>query len=118
VLNNFGPDLYDEWIAAKIPWTDACIKQSFEMFDSIVQTKGYVLGGTQRILSTADADGADQHSGTRSVDQTRWLYVRQPQCAAGTYPDSVAGSLAANVADAKVVRFDAGDVMPASLQQA
>lgn len=35
-----------------------------------------------------------------------------------TYPDSVAGSLAANVADAKVVRFDAGDVMPASLQQA
>ena len=35
VLNNCGPDLYDKWIAGEIPWTDACIKQSFEMFDQI-----------------------------------------------------------------------------------
>ena len=59
VLNNCGPDVYDQWVAAEIPWTDACIKQSFEMFDSIVQTRGDVLGGTQRILTTGDADGAD-----------------------------------------------------------
>ena len=59
VLNNCGPQLYDKWIAAEIPWTDACIRQSFGMFDKIVQTKGYVLGGAQRILSTTDANGAD-----------------------------------------------------------
>ncbi len=57
VLNNCGPDLYDKWITGEIPWTDACIKQSFEMFDEIVQTKGYVLGGSQGIIATTDANG-------------------------------------------------------------
>jgi len=57
VLNNCGPDLYDKWITGEIPWTDACIKQSFDMFDEIVQTKGYVLGGSQGIFATTDANG-------------------------------------------------------------
>jgi len=59
VLNNCGPSLYDKWIAAEIPWTDACIKQSFRMFNKIVQTKGYVLGGSRGILTTTDADGGN-----------------------------------------------------------
>jgi alpha-glucoside transport system substrate-binding protein len=57
VLNNCGPDLYDRWITGEIPWTDACIKQAFEMFNQIVQTEGYVLGGSQGILSTTDSGG-------------------------------------------------------------
>jgi alpha-glucoside transport system substrate-binding protein len=57
VLNNCGPELYDKWITGEIPWTDACIEQSFEMFDKIVHKKGYVLGGSQGILSTTDANG-------------------------------------------------------------
>jgi len=59
VLNNCGPSLYYKWIAAQVPWTDACIKQSFRMFTKLVQTRGYVLGGTARILTTTDAEGAD-----------------------------------------------------------
>jgi alpha-glucoside transport system substrate-binding protein len=58
VLNNCGPDIYEQWITGEIPWTDACIKQSFEMFDKIVQTQGYVLGGSQGIFTTNDANGA------------------------------------------------------------
>ena len=58
VLNNCGPDLYDQWVAGQIPWTDACIKQSFDMFDTIVQTPGYVLGGSEGILGTSDAEGS------------------------------------------------------------
>ena len=58
VLNGCGPELYDKWIAAEIPWTDPCIEQSFDRFDTIVRTKGYVLGGSRRILATGDADGA------------------------------------------------------------
>jgi alpha-glucoside transport system substrate-binding protein len=58
VLAKCGPDRYDRWIAAAIPWTDACINQSFEMFDRLVRTKQYVLGGSQRILSTTDAAGS------------------------------------------------------------
>jgi alpha-glucoside transport system substrate-binding protein len=57
VLNNCGPDIYDRWVTGEISWTDACIKQSFEMFDKIVQTEGYVLGGSQGILATSDANG-------------------------------------------------------------
>ena len=48
VLNTCGPDSYDQWVAGQIPWTDACIKQSFDMFVTIVQTPGYVLGGSER----------------------------------------------------------------------
>jgi alpha-glucoside transport system substrate-binding protein len=59
VLNNCGPDLYDKWLAAEIPWNHACIKQSFDMFTNIVSTEGYVLGGSQRIIATGDDVGAD-----------------------------------------------------------
>jgi alpha-glucoside transport system substrate-binding protein len=59
VLNSCGPDLYDRWIAAEIPWTDECIKQSFDMFIKIVSTEGYVLGGSQRIIATGDDVAAD-----------------------------------------------------------
>ena len=40
LLNNCGPDLYDKWVTGEISWTDACIKQSFEMFDEIVAFSG------------------------------------------------------------------------------
>ena len=59
VLNDCGPDLYDQWIASEIPWDQACIKHSFERFADIVSTKGYVLGGTPRILATGDDAAAD-----------------------------------------------------------
>lgn len=59
VLNNCGPDLYDKWIGSEIPWNDACIKQSFDMFTKIVSTEGYVLGASQRIIATGDDVGAD-----------------------------------------------------------
>ena len=58
VLNACGPDHYDQWVAAEIPWTDACIKQSFEKFGEIVHSPGYVRGGTAGILSTSDSDGS------------------------------------------------------------
>jgi alpha-glucoside transport system substrate-binding protein len=58
VLSGCGPDLYDGWVAGEIPWSDPCIERSFRMFETIVQTPGYVLGGTQGILTTTDANGA------------------------------------------------------------
>jgi len=59
VLNGCGPDLYDKWIASETPWTQACIRQSFEMFTRIISTEGYVLGGSQRITTTGDDVAAD-----------------------------------------------------------
>ncbi len=59
VLNHCGPELYDRWVAAEIPWTDACIRQSFDLFTTIASTRGYVLGGSQRIIATGDDVAAD-----------------------------------------------------------
>jgi alpha-glucoside transport system substrate-binding protein len=58
VLKACGPDRYDRWVAGEIPWTDACIRDSFEKFVQIVHSHGYVRGGTTGILSTSDSDGS------------------------------------------------------------
>jgi alpha-glucoside transport system substrate-binding protein len=193
VLKNCGPDLYDKWIAGEIPWTDACIKQSFEMFDKIIQSKGYVLGGSQRILATTDADGtyslytdpptaymdylasfaqafiASKYPNLKSGDdynfftfptinpkyagavtigadvvvmvndtpgarsfmtylagaraQEAWIKLGgftsvNRSVSRDTYPDPVARAVAKELTEAKISRFGAGDMMPASLQKA
>jgi alpha-glucoside transport system substrate-binding protein len=193
VLNNCGPDVYDRWVAAEVPWTDSCVKQSFELFDNVVQKKGYVLGGAQRIVATGDDHGADplytdpptaymyylasftqgfiasnfpslspgadysffpfptinpRYSGSVAVGADvvvmmkdtpaaesfmRYLAGAQAQEAwiklggftsvnrsipADTYPDAVAQAIAADLTDAKNIRFSAGDMMPAELQRA
>jgi alpha-glucoside transport system substrate-binding protein len=193
VLNNCGPEVYDKWIAAEIPWTDACIKQSFEMFAKVVSTKGYVLGGTEGILTTSDGDGGTplytkpptaymyylssiaqgfiaaqypnlnagrdydffpfpttnpQNRGAITVGadvvvmlrdtaearsfmsylagapaQEAWIKLGgftsvNRSVPTDSYVDPVGRAVAAEVTDARVVRFGAGDMMPASLQQA
>lgn len=57
VLTGCGPDVYDRWVAAEIPWTDPCVRAAFERFDALVQAPGYVLRGVSGMLSTGDADG-------------------------------------------------------------
>lgn len=58
VLTSCGTDLYDAWVAGKTPWTDPCIRTSFDRFDQLVQKPRYVVGGAQGILSTTDAAGS------------------------------------------------------------
>lgn len=192
VLNNCGPDLYDKWIAAEIPWTDPCIKQSFKMFVTVVKTKDYVLGGTEGILATGDGDGGTplytkppqaymyylssiaqgfiasqypdlvaghdydyfpfptinrKYSGAITVGADVVVMLRDTPAArsfmtylagapsqeawiklggftsvnrsvpSDTYLDPVGQAVAAEVTNAPIVRFAAGDMMPASLQQ-
>ncbi|MGE5462519.1 MAG: ABC transporter substrate-binding protein, partial [Syntrophothermus sp.] len=192
VLNNCGPDLYDKWISGKTPWTDACIRQSFDMFDRIVQTRGYVLGGSQGILSTTDANstyplysdpptaymdylasfaqgfivskypnlqsGDDynfftfprinpKYTGAVTIGadvvvmvndtpaarsfmtylagaqaQEAWIKLGgftsvNRSVSPDTYPDPVAREVAKELTEAKISRFGAGDMMPASLQR-
>ncbi|QBD81242.1 carbohydrate ABC transporter substrate-binding protein [Ktedonosporobacter rubrisoli] len=51
-LNQFGPDMYDQWVAHKIPWTHKSLKQAFELFGQIVGGKHYIAGAPQTILNT------------------------------------------------------------------
>jgi alpha-glucoside transport system substrate-binding protein len=92
VLNNCGPDTYDKWIAHTIPWTDACIKQSFDLFGKIVGTKGYVLGGSQGILATNFVNG------------TYAMYTEPPQA----YMDYL-GSFAQGFIAAQYPKLKPGD---------
>lgn len=193
VLNSCGPDLYDKWVAGQIPWTDACVKQSFETFVNLVQAKDYVLGGSQRIVSTPDSTAANplytdppdaymcylasfaqafiassypnlkpgddysvfpfpsikpQYAGAAAIGADILVMVHDTPAArsfmsylAGaqaqeawiklggftsvdrnvpldTYPDPVARTIADELTSANVVRFSAGDMMPATVQRA
>jgi alpha-glucoside transport system substrate-binding protein len=51
-LTTNGPDLSDQWVAHKIPWTHPSVKTAFQMFGQIVTGKHYINGAPQSILAT------------------------------------------------------------------
>jgi alpha-glucoside transport system substrate-binding protein len=52
LLNKFGPEIYDKWVAHEIPWTDPAVGRSFETLGKIVHTPKYVYGGRAGVLAT------------------------------------------------------------------
>ncbi len=52
-LNLNGPTLYDQWVAHTIKWTDASVKNAWQMFGQIVNGTHYIKGAPQSILATA-----------------------------------------------------------------
>lgn len=52
VLRLHGPEVYDQWSAGAIPFTDPRIRQAFEAFAELALTSGHVLGGRRGILTT------------------------------------------------------------------
>lgn len=57
-LHESGPDLYDQWVEHRIPWTHQAVKSAFQKFGKIALTGGYVTGGVQAILATHFIDGS------------------------------------------------------------
>lgn len=57
-INLNGPDLYDQWVAHKIPWTHSSVKKAFQMFGQIVNGHHYINGAPQSILATNFQDAA------------------------------------------------------------
>jgi alpha-glucoside transport system substrate-binding protein len=57
VLTSCGPETYDGWVAASVPWTDPCVAGAFDRFVALTHTDGYVAGGSDGILGSSDADG-------------------------------------------------------------
>jgi alpha-glucoside transport system substrate-binding protein len=57
-LSEFGPDMYDKWVAHQIPWTDASIKSTIKKFGSIVGGKHYINGAPQYVLATNFTDAS------------------------------------------------------------
>lgn len=57
-LNLNGPDMYDKWVAHKIPWTDPSIKNAFQMFGQIAHGNHYINGAPQSVLATNFQDAS------------------------------------------------------------
>jgi alpha-glucoside transport system substrate-binding protein len=57
-MSLYGPDMVDKWIAHQIPWTDASVKNAFQMFGQIVKGNHYINGAPQSILATAFQDAS------------------------------------------------------------
>lgn len=47
-----GPDMVDQWVNHKIPWTDPTVKNAFQMFGEIAHGNHYINGAPQAILAT------------------------------------------------------------------
>ncbi len=57
LLRKYGGDVYDQLVNHTIPWTDAKVKDMWQMFGTIVNTSGYVPGGATAVLATNFQDG-------------------------------------------------------------
>jgi alpha-glucoside transport system substrate-binding protein len=61
VLRDSGPDVYDQWVAGKVKFTDPQIKDAFDAVGSILKNPDYVnagFGDVKSINSTAFGDVA------------------------------------------------------------
>ncbi len=59
-LSQNGPDMVDQWVAHKIPWTHSSVKNAFQMFGQIVTGKHYINSAPQSILATGFQDASYQ----------------------------------------------------------
>jgi alpha-glucoside transport system substrate-binding protein len=53
VLHRSGPGVYDQWVAGKLAWTSAAIRQAWQIFGSVATTPGLVRGGAAAALVTS-----------------------------------------------------------------
>ena len=56
MLRMHGPDVYDDWVAHRIPFNDERVVQAFDEFAKIAKDPTQVLGGPKGVLNTAFGD--------------------------------------------------------------
>jgi alpha-glucoside transport system substrate-binding protein len=60
VLRQAGPEVYDQWVAGEVAFSDPQIVEAFETFGEIARNEDYVnggFGGSESIVSTSFNDG-------------------------------------------------------------
>jgi alpha-glucoside transport system substrate-binding protein len=56
VLRKYGSDVYDDWVAGKLPWTSPQIKDAFQMYGDVVADSA---GGPSAVIATDFQDGGN-----------------------------------------------------------
>lgn len=59
VIRLHGPEVYDDWVAGEIPFTDPRIEEAFEAFGDIVLLPGSVHGGRRAVLGVPALEAID-----------------------------------------------------------
>ena len=59
MLRTAGPQVYDQWVAHEISWTDPRVREAWEIFGKIVRNSDYVYGGAAAVLSTNFGDSVN-----------------------------------------------------------
>jgi alpha-glucoside transport system substrate-binding protein len=56
VLRQSGPDVYDDWVAGKVPWTSPEIRSAFEVYGGVVAD---AAGGASNVIATDFQNGGN-----------------------------------------------------------
>lgn len=89
VLRLHGPDVYDDWVAHRIPFNDPKIIEAFDAYAEIAKADGEVLGGARGILNTAFANAMTP----AFSDPPKCMLHRQGNFATTFYPADVQADL-------------------------
>ncbi len=85
VLRLHGPDVYDQWTAGAISFTDHRIREAFTLFGEIALTPGQVAGGTRSILTVPAFRAIDP----MFDDPPGCLFTRQTSAQSAELPTGV-----------------------------
>lgn len=87
VLRTGGVDVYDDWVAHRIPFNDPEIKRAAELLGDVMFPDGNVLGGADGILATPFGD-----QNTPMFDESPACYLaKQAGFITGFFPDDTFG---------------------------
>ncbi|HSL57724.1 MAG TPA: ABC transporter substrate-binding protein [Acidimicrobiales bacterium] len=68
MLRTVEPEVYDQWVANEVPFTDERVKNAVELMGEIWLNEDYVLGGTDNILTVPFGNAQDP------------MFQETPQC--------------------------------------
>lgn len=89
MLRLHGPDVYDDWVAHRIPFNDERVVQAIEAYGQLANEEGNVLGGATGILSTPFGEAM-----TPAFQEDPDCYLmRQGNFATGFFPEDVQANL-------------------------
>ena len=93
VMRYGGADQYNQWVKHQIPFNSDLVKKAAAEFETLMFTKGNVLGGRDAIASTTFGT-----AGTPMFDKTPgcWMY-KQGSFITGFFPQPVQDNLAQDV---------------------
>jgi len=91
MLRTAGIDKYNEWIAHTLPFDSPEVKNAFDLAGKIYFTAGYVDGGGQAILGTAQTDAMDPMFNEDMANPGCWMQKQATWYGPDFFPDVKAG---------------------------